>query len=161
MLEMKLRSRYNVFDKLQRFPALIFSRKLVQNENTRAECIKISRKIYEIWKSKRFALVILKMPKIIRQYVAEILRLERSIRCRSDRYRREVSNLLFEPDPYSKEYLVAKSSVDTTENEPLKVRWIAKLRDLIFAYQPRLKQQGIVRDEDHPSDDTGYLHLDL
>ena len=30
-------------------------------------------------------------------------------------------NLLFEPDPYSNEYLPANIGVDTAENEPLKV----------------------------------------
>ena len=40
---------------------------------------------------------------------------QRSALCRS---RRELSNLLFETDSYSKEYLLAKFGFDRTKNEP-------------------------------------------
>jgi hypothetical protein len=46
-------------------------------------------------------------------------------------------DLLFEPDPYSNVYLVANIGVDTADNEPLKIRLIFQLRDLIFADPPR------------------------
>ena len=52
-------------------------------------------------------------------------------KCKSCRSRQELSNeslsmslflnLLFEPDSYSNEYLLAKFGFDTAENEPLKV----------------------------------------
>ena len=47
--------------------------------------------------------------------------------CKSCGSRQELSN----------EYLLAKSGVDTAENEPLKVHLIFKLLDLIFTEPPR------------------------
>ena len=67
-------------------------------------------------KLQTFCIYILKMLKclltISSDIFAELWRLERCKKCKSDRSRQELSN----------EYLVAKIGFDTAENEPLKVR---------------------------------------
>ena len=61
--------------------------------------------------------------------------------CKSCRSRQELS------DSYSNEYLLAKISVDTAENEPFQVHLISKLRDLTFTEPP------------HPADLQGALRV--